>query len=189
MKPISLLAMILLLAGCSRSVSMQGWQSNLETYVTHEANGDVSFLRDPAGDARHKRFAALGNLSPDDATDVSGIFLGRTSVHGQNWLVFVVASVKQREVEDIRVAMASDDGGTRQWIWSEENSAALETYNKYRESRWRRLDPVRTEPPIESGLFPPDEDIYRFEFAGNTAWVTERNSGARWTIVLPGAKS
>jgi hypothetical protein len=188
MKLAALIVLAVILAGCSGSVSVNGWQNGFETHVANQANGDVSFLRDPAGDARHKRFAIIGDLSPDKATDVSGAFLGRSAVQGRPWLVFIVASVKQHEVQDIRVAMASDDGGKRAWIWSEENSRALETYTKYRESRWKRFDPVRDEPPISPGLFPPDEDIYRFEVAGNTAWVTELNSGARWTIVLSDKK-
>lgn len=177
--------LIATLGGCAGSVSMQGWQDEFESYVANYESGDVSFLRDPGGESRHKRFAVLGDLSPDKSTEVCGAFLGRSTVQGRPWLVFVVAQVKQRDVEDIRVAMASDDHPTRQWIWSQENDAALNTYKRYRESRWRNLDPTREQSPIEPGLFPPDEDIFRFEFAGNTAWVSERNSGARWTIVLP----
>lgn len=188
MKRFCALLVMVFLTGCSSSVSIQGWQSELETYIANQENGDASFLRDPAGESRHKRFAVLGASSPDKSSDVAGVLVGRPEFQGKHWLVFLVAAVKQREVQDIRVAMVSDDGPKRQWIWSEENSNALTSYRKFHESRWRRLDAVRTDAPIDAGLFPPDDDVYQFGSAGNTAWVTERNSGSRWTMVMSSGK-
>ena len=185
MKRLGCIILFAMMSGCSSSVSIDEWQNNFEAYLANHESGDPSFLRDPTGSSRHARFAVLGGLSPDKSTDVSGAVVGRPTVQGRPWLVFIVASVNERNVQDIRVAMASDDGGAREWTWSEENPASLATYKGYHASRWKRFDPVREQPPITPGLFPPDEDLYRFEIAGNTAWVTELNSGARWTIVLP----
>lgn len=184
MKCLLALLLLLLAAGCSSKASIQSWQNSFESFTANEANGDPSYLRDPAGASRHKRFAVLGGDSPDGSTDVSGALVGRSTVQGRPWLVFVVATVEDREVQDIRLAMASDDGGKRVWLWSDENPTVLETYNQYHATRWKRFDAVREQPPILPGLFPADEDIYRLDVAGNTAQLVELNSGARWTVVV-----
>jgi hypothetical protein len=180
---IALLTSIVLTTGCSSSVSLTHWQKALEKHIADNAGGDSSFLREDNGDSL-PRFAVLGHALPEKSTDVSGVVLGRRSIAGTEWLIFLTAAVKHEEVEDIRLALYDDGPGPPRWVISEPNPDALTAYERARVSRWRKLHPVRTTAPATEGLFPPEDDRFQLTIAGNTASVVHEDSGARWTVVV-----
>lgn len=180
---LSIVVWLLPVAGCSNSVSMSGWQQSLERYVAEQHHNDLSFLRKPDQASTYRQFTILGGNSPDQSTDVAGILLGRRTLDGTDWLVFLMASVKKRTVDDIRIAMLSDEHGNRHWLLSGENPQSLAAYQRYRLSVWQKNHPNREDPPLNADIFPTEDDVFRLDIAGNTVSVLEVHSGVRWTLV------
>lgn len=174
---------VIILAGCSSSASIDSWQRGLERYADQQSSGDMTFLREPTEPGTRGEFAMLGGLSPDSSTDVSGRLLDRASVDGSNWLVFIVGAVKDRVVQDIRLAAVTDEPGQRRWFVSESNPGSLQGYLIARRVSAAAQGNTANQPQIY-GLFPPDSDVFRVEQAGNTISAVDAKSGARWTIVI-----
>src|SRR5262245_55244182 len=144
---------LLVLGGCSSRVSVSQWQDELERYADQQADGDMSFLRDGPGGAAPRQFTVIGNDSPNDATDVVGVFLGRRNVMDRPWLVFLVGSVEKREVDDIRIALLADDAAQRRWIVSSGDDKTLRAYKIFRNQTWRAQHPSRRDPPLNALSF------------------------------------
>lgn len=181
----SALAIIVSGAGCaSKHVSLESWRTSLEQYAVNHASGDLHFLRDDAGAASRPRFAVIGADSPDESTDIVGVLLGRRTIQGRDWLVFLVGTLKSQSIEDVRVALLADAPEPYRWEISQPDPAALQVYRQSKETAWRALHPNRNEPPRLAMTFPADEDVYRLEVAGNTISITEEHSRAKWTLVL-----
>lgn len=179
---------LLICGGCgggssSSPASLQIWQKTLEKHTLEDEHGDPSFLRNNDIDNTH-RFAILGNFATEKSTDISGALLARHHILGQHRMIFIVGSAKTGQLNDIRLAVMTDGAVTNRWIISEPNSDALATYERAKDSRWSRANPVRTQRPTPQGLFPYEDDRFRAEVAGNTVSVFEDGSGARWTVVI-----
>lgn len=166
----ALLWLLLPLAGCGGggAASLAQWQRDLDRFAANEAHGDMSFLRETTGNELYPRFAALGSKSADDATDAVGVFLGRYSVAGGDWLVFLVGSVKKRDVQDIRIAARSDHDGQERWIMSQPDERMLQIYHSGSEPK----------------AFPSEADVFQVQVTGSTISVREDKTQAHWELFL-----
>lgn len=172
--------------GCgSKHASLADWRRSVMQRASNDGGGELSFLRDPVGRSERRRFDVIGTDSPDESTDVKGVLLGRREINGRPWLVFLVGSVKERRVEDIRVAMLSDDASKSKWMMSSADHEALDLYRQYKQKAWQALHPDRSEPPMRAMEFPAESDVYRLEQDDAGISIIEANSGARWTLKVP----
>lgn len=175
-----------LCAGCggsSRPVTMDTWRSSAIKFTTDQANGDSAALRDTSIGGVPSTFAVIGAKSPDASTDVAGVLLGRRSVQGRDWLVFLVGSTTKRQVTDIHVAMMSDGTGPTEWREGVSDAAALKAYRDAGASKYRMPDSTG-KPLPKPEWFPREQDAFSLEVSGDRVSVTDRNSGAKWTLSL-----
>lgn len=172
-------------AGCafSTNVTIGSWQKSLDDYSANEANGDLSFLRDTGGASGRPQFAVHGSNLPQESADVTGVLLGRREFWGGYWYVFLVGGVKNDVVQDVRVAVRSDDSAAPKWLVSRDDPVALEKYRQFKDTAWRARNPGRTTPPLFAMGFPAPDDDYELNIAGNTVSVTHKQSGSSWVLV------
>jgi hypothetical protein len=165
---------------------MAEWRRSVQRHSSQESHGDLSFLRQsPIGDDSRPVFSMIGADSPDSSTDVTGVLLARRTIAGRDWLLFLVGSVKRRQVENIRIALRSDDDQKIKWIMGPSDRQALAAYLRHRENTWKDLHPERTVPPLDAMSFPAESDVFKFEQDGNAVTVLEVTSGAQWTLTVP----
>ena len=182
----ALAALVLQAQGCRSSVTINEWQKSLEQYAAQEVNHDTAFLRENSMSAPRRHFTILGTATPEKSTDVEGLLLGRKNLEaaGGPWLIFLVGRVKQREVEDIRIALRSDDAGEARWIVGDDDSEAFDAYKAYREKMWRERHPGRKDPPLFAYDFPAEEDRFELEIAKAAIVVKHEASGATWSLPI-----
>ena len=180
-----LLAGLLITPGCGSSVSVSEWQSSLDQFAADYANDDLSFLREVDGASSQRTFSIIGASTPEKSTDITGVLLGRRTIADRQWLIFLIGRVKARQVEDIRLALRTDDSGAPKWIVSHDNSDALRQYREQRDKAWRTLHPDRDSPPVHAFEFPAEEDLFQFDVNGREVIATHESSGARWVVNVP----
>lgn len=175
-----------LCAGCggsSRPVTMDTWRSSAIKFTADQANGDSAALRETSIGGVPSSFAVIGAKSPDASTDVAGVLLGRRSIQGRDWLLFLVGTTTKRQITDVHVAMMSDGPGQTEWREGPPDPAALKAYRDAGLSKYRVADSKgKTTPQPE--WFPREQDAFSLEVSGDRASVTDRNSGAKWTLSL-----
>ena len=176
--------------GCaSKRITMREWQGNLDQFAATQADSDLIFLRERPEDSPRKQFVVIGAKSPDDSTDVTGLLLGRRHIQGDDWVLFLLGSVNDRIVQDIRVALRSDSPAQPKWLIGRADSSSVAQYRRFKQDAWLTSNPTQKQVPKALLGFPSEEDVYQLETAGNTISVTESKSGARWTLVVPESKS
>ncbi|HEX2972494.1 MAG TPA: hypothetical protein VHP11_09175, partial [Tepidisphaeraceae bacterium] len=180
-----MLSLLLLVGGCSSSATLRTWQDRVEEYVWDEANGDPNSLRDMTWADSQKGFAVLGNSDANVSTDTNGVLLAHREVAGRRWFIFLVGQVHKQVVQDIRLVAFSMDNGQFQWMLSEANSQALETYRQFRESDWKNLYPERQEPPAWYLRFPAEDDAFSISIDNSRVLAKHGQSGAQWILTLP----
>jgi hypothetical protein len=171
--------------GCSSSITVAEWESSLDQYAAVHANNDMSFLRERESANSTRQFSIIGTGTPEKSTDINGVLLGRRMIGDRPWLVFVIGRVKQRQVEDIRLALRSDDARSPKWVISESASGSLQKYRDHRDQLWRNRHPDRESPPLHAFEFPAEEDVFQLSIEGTDVVATHIASGARWNVKAP----
>lgn len=169
-------------AGCGSSVTVSEWQAALDQFAAEHANDDLSFLREHDGDSSARTFAVLGANTPEKSTDITGVLLGRRAIGAREWLVFLLGRVKKREVEDIRLALRSDDDGPAAWVVGDDDDGGLKKYRTHKDDQWRARHAGRESPPRHTFEFPSEEDVFGLDVRGQQVIAVEERSGARWTV-------
>lgn len=177
--------MALTMPGCSSSVTVAEWESSLDQYAADHANNDLSFLRERENANSFRQFSIVGTSTPEKSTDINGVLLGRKMIGDRPWLVFVIGRVKHRQVEDIRLALRSDDGRSPKWVIGDASSDSLQEYRAHREQLWRKRHPERQSPPLHAFEFPVEEDVFQLTINGAEVVATHEASGARWSVKAP----
>lgn len=189
------------LTSCSQKATIPQWQSAVAGYSSGHASNDLNFLRDlddrsflaaarshaessistvVAG--RRPQFSIIGGKSPDSATDVVGVLLGRRVVDDQMCYVFLIGVNEQRVVNDVRIALLTDDEERPRWRLSSEQPDQMNAYVNSRQQSWKSLHPQRSEQPIDALQFPGEADVFRLSIGVEGVVVTEVGSGAEWTL-------
>jgi hypothetical protein len=177
-----LVLMALSLGGCSSSVTVSEWQASLDQFAADYGHNDMSFLRETDDSSSRRAFTVIGTATPEKSTDITGVLLGRRTIADRQWLVFLIGRVKHREVEDIRLALRSDDAGEPKWLLSQSNADAFRQYRQHREAQWRAYHPNREAAPIHALEFPAEDDVFSLDINQNQAAVVHESSGAQWNI-------
>ena len=162
------------------------WRGDLAAYL-QRGQGEWSTRLSQLRDLRTRRgprpgrivFASLaagGDIRRADAWDVTGLLLGRQTLGGRHWYLFIVGIVERKRyrpvtIRDMRLVALSSGGALPDWRLGAAYGESLERYrHAYTHQR-----PVR---------FPAADDGYRIETAGYQVSVRERRSGAEWTLLL-----
>ena len=146
------------------------WQRDVETYTRQRGNGDPSILRDAAPASNPNTFASLGGQDPSRSTDIVGLLVGAPSESETQVLYFMVATVTNSKVMDIRlVALYGAGAEGLKWRVGELNPPALKTY---------RTRHTGDTPPV----FPARDAAFTLRQDPDSITVTESTSGASWTL-------
>jgi len=169
----------LMVGGCSTGRPVELWQQRVTQYVADEGNGDITSLRNTEPGAARPVFGVTSG-----SVEVQGLLLGFSTTDQQSWWTYIVGVMKDDNVTDLRLIAVSDAGSDLVFSQSAEDGAATERYRDSRLKQWtaNRLDPSEGDGFVCS--FPGPNDSFTLDAAGNTATVTERQSGARWTVLL-----
>lgn len=169
----------LALGGCTTSRPVELWQERVTQYVADEGNGDITSLRNTEPGAARPVFGVTSG-----SVEVQGLLLGCSTMDQQRWWTYIVGVMKNDNITDLRIVAVSEVGGEVVFSQSTQDEAATERYRDGRLKQWtaNRLDPATDGDFVCS--FPGPNDSFTLNAAGTTATVTERQSGARWTVLL-----
>ncbi len=177
------------LTACSTS-PIKKWQATVERHVIDNGQGDLNALRtgSPEGDRFDfvDRRAKLTEMFPSNRQDVHAVILSRTMWENDAWQVFLLGVVHYsgvldrfpldaKDVNDIRLAATRvTDSGTLDWIISDANEEAVETYLRAQGDN--------------TPAFPTARDKLDLGADGSILTATDENSGATWTLDLNGSR-
>lgn len=181
-------------AGCANQPPLERWRMDAEEYIAAHAS-DANLLRD---------YARLSS-SPDDRPallrfstlhvpagigrkhDVLGVLVGFPRVGASHWYVFLVATARvpssaafpetAEAIVDIRLIGLRLRGDESDWRVGESDPVVTRRYLNARAAT--------AADDSAHMLFPGRTDVFTLDVSGPTVVVTERHSGARWTLALP----
>ena len=168
--------------GCAKSVSIDSWRRDVETYVRDKGGGDPTVLRTLDATPAHAGFKVISAPRPSDSTDVVGVLVGNARVADRPWVVFLVGLVDEMKVKDIRAAALSVRNNQYVWRTGREDDAAVEAYVDHNKGLARRRFPGRRREPPEYLGFPREEDRFELSTDGDSIGITHPPSGARWHV-------
>ena len=99
---IALLIFAGIIAGCSSATKpLRRWQTSVESYIIKQAGGNYNALRNVNSKDRpsQKSFRLINAKSggipiiAPSQTDVNGLLLTHSTIHGHNWYIFLVGIV------------------------------------------------------------------------------------------------
>jgi len=174
---LTLLGVVGCTGGSGAKPTYEGWKASIQSHADTRGDGDINSLRSSDSQSGQIAFNVIGSEQPDKSNDVNSILLGRRSILGTDWYVFIVGIVKAGDVQDIRVAAARNGTPALVWQFGIEDRASTSTY---------RTAKLRSRMRGDSAVigFPLEEDQFSIETAGSLITVVERQSGARWTLGL-----
>lgn len=183
-------ATLVLACGCSGTRRpIETWKREVTRFVVVEGNGDPSCLRDTT-DLRSRRKGRPASLTVSSigapgstAPDARGVLVGQHEVNGRPWYIFLLAVVDFNgghgsEVQSVRpVGLTADADGLHWFIPRGEDR----TPPSYLESSGRQKQMLAT----SYAAFPGPKDVFEMKAAGPNVTITERASGAAWSLHLP----
>jgi hypothetical protein len=167
------------MTGCGTNRPFELWQRNLDDYVANHGNGDITCLRNVDPESPRPTFGA-----EKGATLAQGVLVGCEQAGSRLWWVYVVGASRDGQLKEVRVLAVTDTGDGLAFSSSIDDDAATEQYLLRRRTEQRQY---RTDNPSDAtfaGAFPGPTDVFTMSVAGMTASVSERNSGARWSLLL-----
>jgi hypothetical protein len=172
-------------AGCQEQVTLSSWQNEVDHYLLDQANGDPSALRDLPTPGPWKGFSIIGENDPASATDVNGVLLAHRPIGPKTYFIYLVAVVRQQQVQDIRLALLSASPDGDQWRSSRGNNDSLRVYSDFKTAEWKKLFPGRAVGPWSCTGFPGEGDVFKLNISGGKVTATHEQSGAQWTLDVP----
>lgn len=170
------------LSGCATEPAdpptLSTWQQNLQQYVWDHANGDPTVLADMSWDDVHKGFSIIGDPLPDRSTDEIGLLLAHRVVDSKPWFLFLLGTVRQQNLEDLRLVALSVDGNDFHWSVGPENDTSLSLYRVWSEADRERTGPQ--DPPAPP--FPRLNETFGVTVRGDAFAVRHQESGANWEL-------
>ncbi len=200
-----ILALTLLLSaiGCAGAPTpIAAWQMSVQTYIVEQGDGDLNALRNVAERPSQRQFGLLRAdtggvpvLLPSH-TDVKAVLLGRRSIDGQNWFVFLVGTLHydqqfnnipldDPQLRDIRVVALSTDRGKLKWVVGRGDSEALIRFLQHKQETWRWRYPGSDNGVGVFSGFPASEDNFKLSMFGGGVTVVDAPSGAHWALAIP----
>jgi hypothetical protein len=182
------LACAIAFGGCnpgsgSRPVSLNIWQTQMQTYVRDQGNGDMNALRDVEIMPGQPGFRVFSNDRPEQSKDIAGVLVGVLPRGSETWYVYVVGNLDREQVTSIHLAAVRSNSDQFQWVIGEDSQAGTTAYRAQREKAWRAHQGDR-EPPRSAFGFPNPEDQFSMLTTGDTITVRDATSGAAWTLTI-----
>lgn len=169
-------------SGCSSRRPLAEWRGTVERYLD-AGGGDPAALRAlPGLKAQRAAQPARIDIGVLDvpgpigrARDVQGVLVGTTTWHGRTWYVFLVGTTERsgglpRRIMDMRIIAFRDEPAGPVWVTGDNARAAIRRYLAMRRSQ------------SEHPAFPGRADAFTLASRGTFVIVTERASGAEWTL-------
>ena len=188
----SVLVLVFLPSGCSNDPSssasnIESFQKGVEQYLS-QRNNDPEALREVTLEDQRHGFAVLGGQDPRKATDQRGLLLAHKPIGDRPWFVYLVGTVKNEAVQDLRLVALSAAGGKTVWRVGPKNAAAFKQYRDAALKDWRDhsgggTDP-KSKPPPQYTTFPRASDTFEVTASGNTIRAKHLQSGAEFTVDL-----
>jgi hypothetical protein len=170
------------IAGCgiepSDPPTIASWQRGLEKYVWDRGNGDPNVLADMSWDDVHKGFAVIGDPLPARATDQIGLLLAHRMLGGKPCFVFLLGTLREQKLEDLRPVALQVDGAAFRWTMGEESAEALSLYRAWSEADRLRSGPRSPLPPP----FPRPQETFDVMVEDEHILIRHVESGARWEL-------
>jgi hypothetical protein len=171
----------LFLAGCASEppdpVSLASWQHDLETYVWDRGNGDPTVLADLSWDDVHRGFTVMSDPLPQRSTDFIGLLLGHRYIGGQPYFVFLLGSVREGILEDLRPVALQVDNGQFHWSVGLEDDDAMRRYR-----RWSKMSSGAELQHPAPPPFPQADDSFQIEVDAERILILHLPSGAAWNL-------
>ena len=177
--------LIALVAGGCQQVSLRTWRESVEHYVWDQGNGDPSVLRDLPTSGTWKGFSVISENDAASATDANGILIAHRAIGAKTYFIYLVGLVKQRQVQDIRLALLHASGEGFDWRFSRRSADGLRVYRDFQDAHWKKLNPQGGAAPWSRSGFPCEGDVFRISVAGNRVIATHEASGAQWMLEAP----
>ena len=185
-KALLLVTLLLFLTlGCSSSVSVPQWQQQVERFVRDDGRGDPNVLRNMTIEGGRPGFAIIGADDPHSSTDVKGLLLGHKRVGERPWFIYLVGLVNKQEVTSLQLAALNVRNGQYRWVLGKTDNQALKSYRTHNEQIGRHRT-AQSKPPAGFRNFPQEGDAFDLTLQGNRATAVHRDSGAQWSVNLPG---
>jgi hypothetical protein len=154
------------------------WQRNLEQYVWDRGNGDPNVLADASWDDVHKGFAVIGDPLPDRSTDEIGLLLAHRIVDGKPWFLFLLGTVAEEKLDDLRPVALNIDKGTFHWSIGSSDDRSLAVYRA-----WSAADRSRAQAPDPNAPpFPRPNETFDVTVRDGRFIVRHDESGASWEL-------
>lgn len=154
------------------------WRRNLEQYVWDRGNGDPNVLADASWDDVHKGLAVIGDPLPDRSTDEIGLLLAHRMIDGQPWFLFLLGTVGDERLDDLRPVALNIDAGRFHWSIGTSDGRSLSLYRA-----WSDADRARAEPPDPNAPpFPRPDETFDVRVNNGTFIVRHEESGASWEL-------
>lgn len=189
--------------GCAGAPKPIGaWQRSVQTYIAEQGNGDLNALRNLTERPSQRQFGLLRAdtggvpvLLPSH-TNVKAVLLGRRSIKGLNWFVFLVGTLHydqqynnipldDPQLRDIRVVALSTDRGKLKWVVGQKDSVALGRYLQHKQETWRWRHPSSDNDDGVFSGFPAAQDNFKLSIFGGGINVVDAPSGAHWALAMP----
>lgn len=168
----------LLLVGCgSPPATYERWQADVRDHVAVVGHGDVNILRQASPVQGRPRLASLGGKDPQRTTDIVGLLLGQAQLKDRPAMVFLLARVERRVPTQLRVALVYDDGGDDLRPTVKLGPMDAQASQKYAKA-------TNTSQTVDN-LWPAPSDVFELKAESGRITVTEKNSGAAWSMELP----
>lgn len=197
------LILTLSVIGCAGAPkAIEAWQTSVQAYVAEQGDGDLNALRNVAERPSQRNFGLLradtGGLPVllPSHSDVQAVLLGRRSIDGRDWFVFLVGTLHYDQqydiiplddpkLRDIRVVTLSTDRGKLKWVVGRGDSKALLRYLQHKEETWRWQHPGSDTDDGAFAGFPAPQDNFKLSIFGGGVTVVDTPSGAHWALAIP----
>jgi len=178
-----------LLSGCSSSstsaaTNVQAFQHGVEQYLA-QRNNDPQATDDVTLEDGRRGFAVLGGLDPRHSTDQRALLLAHKVIGDRPWFVYIVGTVKNDVVQDLRLVALSAAGGQTVWRIGPKNTAAFKQYRDAALKDWHaHSDPGKSKPPPQYTTFPRASDTFEVSTDATTARARHTESGAEFSVAI-----
>lgn len=173
---------VVLMGGCAIEVSdpptVQSWQQGLEKYVWDRGNGDPNVLADLSWDDVHHGFAVIGDPLPDRSTDQIGLLVAHRTFEGKPYFVFLLATVRNQELDSLRAVALQVEGKAFHWAVGEDDPKSLSAYRAWSDAGRAPPSDARVAPPP----FPGRDGTFLVTVEQDQFVIVHRESGARWNV-------
>ena len=177
---IVLMCLLLVASGCGRYVTAEQWGKELRQYLADYGRDDPASLWTVVDARDRPTFTVLGGTLPTHGNETRGYLVDVIDSGRRTWLVYALAEINQQQVRYIRPAAVTRDKQAVRCV-----VGPLQSDTDQRYLRAAEKDGATTTYGLEPlAVWPRPGDRFDASITGSTLTLSERRSGARWTMTL-----